>query len=1321
MATTRKSRTVQVEFEAVAIEGALLSVEWLGKVAKTDAPDQKPADYRIPRGLSLRDEIARYWRIAEAHWADFEASRLASADAQAVAERFVLALLRDVFGFQSLQRVGVRRVGEREFPIGHAALEGRVPIVIAPAAFGLDAALPASGEGRRRTAAGLVQDTLNADESSLWGLASDGFRLRLLRDNQSLTRPASVEVDLLRIFSESRYADFALAWLLLHETRFGRADQSVDACPLEIWRQAGLAEGTRFRDDLRLGVEEALLAFGQGFWSHPDNRELRDAVQSGRLPLTSYFNELLRFVYRLIFVMAAEERAVLHPDSASPTARQLYADGYSLRRLRERAVRTAAYDRHHDAFEGQKIVFRALATGEPLLGLPALVGLFAPSQCPHLDSARLQNRHFLRGLFHLAWLREESGVVRVNWRDMGPEELGSVYESLLELRPVIREDGRTFGFFEGDAAKGSDRKKTGSYYTPDELVQVLLDQALEPVMADAARQNPRDPVEALLSLSIVDPACGSGHFLLAAARRLADRVARQRVQGTPSQSEYRHALRQVIGRCIYGVDKQPMAVELCRVALWMEAVEPGLPLSFLDAHIQCGDALLGTTPALMEKGIPDAAFEPLEGDDKPTARALKRRNKEQSGGQLFFDSAWHKLPTIGVTAVTDRMAKIESAGDGSALALAQKEAQWTELLASPEYLQQKFAADAWCAAFVWDKQPGPLVDAAPTTETWRAIVGGRSADELMRSEVEKLQRQYGFFHWHLQFPLVFQKGGFDVVLGNPPWERVKLQEIEFFASRHEGIATAPNAAVRKRQIAALQASRDPVDGRLWDEWMAASRGAEGQSHFVRASGRYPLCGKGDVNTYALFAEHNCSVVGGRGAVGCVLPAGIATDDTTKEFFQSLVERRSLLSIFHFENEDRLFQTVNNMFRYVLLAVGGADRVTSAAKVVAFARRAVDVGDKDRQYELSAEEIALVNPNTRTFPTFKTRRDAEINFAIYRRTGVLWRESDPDGNPWGIEFMAMLHMANDSDLFRTRPELEGAGWRLEGNHFVRDKQRMVPLIEAKMVHHFDHRYATYEGSTEANRNKGTLPQVTDAQHADPDFVVMPEYWVEQAVVEERLADRWRHGWLLGWRDICRSTDRRTVIASLIPRVAVGHTTPLLMPALSPGLVACLYANLCSFAFDYAARQKVGGTHLTYSFLKQMPVLPPATYEMQAPWSGDDLGDWLLTRIVELTFTARDLQELARDLQHSGPPLRWNPDRRLQLRCELDAAFFHLYGLPCDDVAHILDTFPVVQKNEERDFGEFRTKRMILEVYDSMANAMRTGRPFESTLPHPEAAQ
>ena len=459
----------------------------------------------------------------------------------------------------------------------------------------------------------------------------------------------------------------------------------------------------------------------------------------------------------------------------------------------------------------------------------------------------------------------------------------------------------------------------------------------------------------------------------------------------------------------------------------------------------------------------------------------------------------------------------------------------------------------------------------------------------------------------------------------------------------------------------------------------------------------------------------------RGRVGCIMPSGIATDDTTKYFFQDIVTSRSLTSLYHFENEDRIFPEVHHAFRFCLLTLSGLERPVQAATFVAYARNVTAITDSERRFALQAEDFALLNPNTLTFPPFRSRRDAEISKAIYRRVPVLIKEGSAEENPWGISFMAMLHMANDSHLFHTRARLEADGWRLRGNVFAQSGKRYLPLYEAKMIHHFDHRFGTYGNQTEEQARQGKLPESTPAQHADAHFIPLPRYWVDEAEINARLKDRWDRGWLLGWRDICRTTDQRTVIASIVPLAGCGDTLLLMLPSMDydrfhPLIAACLN----SYALDYAARQKVGGTHLKYHVFKQLPVLPPLAYIEPTPWSPNEpLHFWLSHRILELTYTAWDLETFADDCGYSGPPFRWNAERRFLLRCELDAAYFHLYGIVHDDVDYIMETFPIVKRRDEARFGEYRTKQAILGSYDAMQRAIDTGDPYCTLLDPPPA--
>lgn len=1005
----------------------------------------------------------------------------------------------------------------------------------------------------------------------------------------------------------------------------------------------------------------------------------------------------------------AEDRNLLHDPSASESARAHYDLYYSTRRLRDAAGRRRGGP-HGDLWKSLLVVFAGLRHGEELLALPALGSfLFSSRSCPDLDSAELANADLLGALRHLGFTQVGSVRSSIDYRNLGPEELGSIYESLLELQPKLDTDGAQF---ELTTVAGHERKTTGSYYTPSSLVATLLDSALDPVLAEAAKS--REPASAILGLRVLDPACGSGHFLIAAAHRIATKLAAVRTgEEEPAPESARHALRDVIGHCIHGIDVNPMAVELCKVNLWMEALEPGKPLSFLDHRITCGNALLGTTPALIEGGIPDDAFKALTGDDRQVVASLKRENRQQrSGVQLLA------LGAAGdpYAPLAHPIEELDSLPDEALADIVEKEERYAALVKSQEALHARLVADAWCAAFVIAKVPGAPRLTQVVLEQLRSNPGAVPADTLVA--VERLRRDYGFLHWHLAFPHVFHvtgddgpensrtgwSGGFDVVLGNPPWEKVKLAEKEFFATRAPEIASA--AGARRKAMITLLEDSDPV---LFAAYRAALRHADGESHLIRESGRFPLCGRGDVNTYAVFAEAMRDAISLTGRMGMVVPTGIATDDTTKEFFGDVVEKRSLVSLYDFENREALFPAVHRSYKFSLLTLAGKARPVESADFAFFCHQVTDLDEDDRRFTLSPEDLALLNPNTRTCPVFRTRRDAEITRAIYERVPVLIREGDPEGNPWSVTLrQGLFNMTSDSGLFRTRHWLEDRGFVLEGNAFRKDGEIYLPLYEGKMVHHFDHRWA---GVADGGDFADTP---TDAKR-DPNHAPLPRYWVGAKEVGARLDDQ---RWLLGFRDITNSTNERTVIASAIPRAAVGNNLPLVLSEYAPPQVAMLGASLTSYVLDFAARQKVGGTHLNFFLVEQFPVLPPETYEQVAPWDPRcTLADWLIPRVLELTYTAWDLAEFASDLGYDGPPFRFDEERRAVLRAELDACFFHLYGIERDDVEYIMGTFPIVCRHDEAAFGEYRTKRLVLEAYDAMAKAIVAGDPYESELDPP----
>ncbi|MER7418332.1 DNA methyltransferase [Micromonospora peucetia] len=1319
-------------FTAVHTIGGLLPADMLVRISEgRDVPGSKPADYRVVGARSVQNDAERHWDWLKAVWKDLRGTLPAAPEADTPADPTGLAAaqwlepLFTAFGFGALSPIGTAGItaddGGKTFPISHRW--NHVPVHLAPWNATLDKR-PAGGGGVPPQS--LVQECLNRSDAHLWGVLTNGRQLRLLRDSNALATAAYVEFDLEAIFDGELFSEFVLLYRLLHVSRFAVGEEAAPStCWLEKWRAEAIKTGVRALDQLRRGVQEAITTLGTGFLRHPDNNRLRES-----LDVQEFHNALLRLVYRLLFLFVAEDRDALHPPETNDETRERYTKYFSSARLRTHARRRRGTT-HADLYQALRIVLDALGhvDGRPEIGVPGLGGIFDDREpdAP-LHRLSLSNEHLLTAVRHLCQVRD-TGSRRwrsVDYRNLDAEELGSIYESLLELVPRHSAVDRTFELVE---LAGNTRKTTGSYYTPSSLIECLLDSALDPVIDDAVKRgevaataagqpDPSDTiVSELLSLTVCDPACGSGHFLVAAARRIAKRVAAVRERNPePTLDAVRSALHEVIARCIYGVDLNPMAVELAKVSLWLEALEPGKPLSFLDAHIKHGNALIGATPALLKRGIPDEAFKPIEGDDKKHAKNLEKQNaKERVGQGSLFDL--HQGAKVANAVFAQGLRRITDAPSGDLGDVRQQESAYRSWEKSADYVRALHVADAWCAAFMWQKKAD-----APTAVTHKVLrvlenPDASAASQATHDEIVRLREQYRFFHWHLEFPEVFEvagshgntdpetgwAGGFACVLGNPPWERIKLQEQEFFAQRDVAIATAANAAARKRLIAALKDDEDRSS--LYEEFEAAKRKAEGESHFLRNGGRYPLTGRGDINTYAVFSETDRILTGAYGRMGVIVPTGIATDATTQFYFKDLVLKGSLSALYDFENAVPLFPGVHRSFKFSILSLAGRELRETSAKFAFFLHDPVELGNADKAFTLTPEEINLLNPNTGTCPVFRSRRDAEITLGVYRRVPVLIKEGDRDGNLWGLSFMTMFHMSNDSRLFRTREELESTGWTLTGNVFSKGKERMLPLYEAKMLDFYNHRAADVIKSETAAKRQNQPSYLTAADWRDPGRVAMPYSWVRDAEVRRALATKgWNGDWHLGWRDVTSPSNERTVIAGIIPNCAVGNSLPTSIVRADlidrvPEIVGCL----SSYVLDFVARLKVGGVHLNFFICNQFPVLPPGATNASR--------NFIRSRVLELVYTSSDLSPFARDMGDFGSPFLWSEERRSVMRSELDALFFHLYGISRDDVQYIMDTFPIVKRKDESQFGGYRTKELILAEYDRMA---ATGVSFTSSL-------
>jgi hypothetical protein len=1290
-------------------------------------------------GERIRDAANRSWSYLTGQWARFqdELERRPDDVSAAVTRKLWTELLFAQLGYGKLDAApSGGLVGDgKSFPISHRWHS--VPIHLVGWNTPVDKRTPGTKGAATAAPTSMAQELVNRSDEYLWAIVSNGRAVRLLRDSTSLVRASYVEFDLEAMFGGDLYNEFVLLFALLHQSRFEvlSEDGGPADCWLERWRNQSVERGQRALDQLKDGVVEAINILGTGFIRHPENVELREQLRAGALRAEDYQRSLLRVVYRLLFLFVAEDRGALLDPDAPEAAKARYNEYFSSARLRTAAVRRLG-TRHGDRWKALQLVLHALggpevdewgefvdeasANGLPGLALPGLGGIFqrGPLDRP-LRDATLANQDLLAAVRSLCVIKGGTGPRRtVDYRNLDAEELGSVYETLLAYLPRHDPDERTFRL---EVLGGNERKTTGSYYTPSSLVECLLDSALEPVLDDAVKGKAtrEEQEEALLAVTVCDPACGSGHFLVAAARRIAKRLAVVRTDEIePSADDVRHAVHDVIAKCIYGVDLNDWAVELAKVSLWMESLEPGKPLSFLDAHIKVGNSLLGVTPKLLADGLPDSAFKPLEGDDKAAVSGLKKLNTTE-----YKNNTMDLFGGAAIDTGNQKLAKqvAEIAGQvPRALADVHVQAmRYRGYSQSADFQHRKEVADAWCAAFVAPKNLVPGAENATARADQAAIAGPwpltyqtimnldaepDRVDPGTRELVGKLTEDYRFFHWHLEFPEVFHvgddardadektgwSGGFSCVLGNPPWERVKLQEQEFFAARSEEIAKAPNTAARHGLIDALRGSVLDSDHVMLAEFSAAKRRSEGIGHFLRNSGRYPLAGRGDVNTYAVFAEVARAVAGEYGRVGIIVPSGVATDATTQHFFRDLIDCEALVALLDFENRRQLFPVVDSRMKFCLLTLTGSMRRSRRIELAFYLLDVSDLGRAGARISLTPEDISLFNPNTKTCPVFQSARDVAINLAIHGRLKVLVDDRFADGNPWGFRYVEVFHTSHAASM-------------LQDFHPDSIADDVLPLYEAKMIHHFDHRWFTYDGD-------GGIDRTDPLDEISPRNLVAAEY------VKAKVPASWTANWMYGWRDICRSTDERTAIFSVVPYSALSHTLPMASLDLTQPFSG-LMANFSSFVFDYTVRQRVNGTHLTMNYLKQAPVLGPEAHKVPAPWSGLRLHEWLNLRTLELFYTSWGVREFAADMGDGGAPFVWKDSRRASLRAELDAAFFHLYGISREDVDHIMETFPIVKRKDEAAFGEYRTKRLILDVYDRMQMAIDMGDVYQTILDPP----
>ena len=1165
-----------------------------------------------------------------------------------------------------------------------------------------------------------------------WGVLTNGGVWRLYDYRARPRATGYFEVDLGEILEAGDTGHLRTFYLLFRHESFEAQDGAMVS-----FLETALAEGRRYEQQVAQDLSDVV--FERAF-----PKLVQALAERTQQELAELRAPALILFYRLLFVLYAEDRGLL------PVNDSRYED-YGLRKpvrddiARRMAGGSALSARATNYYDHLMTLSQLIDQGDAAIGLPPYNGgLFNDAAAPLLASVRLPDADIAPIIYDLSHTETPEGRRFVNYRDMSVQQLGSIYERLLEREPVWDDDGNVVA-----RPNSYVRKDSGSFFTPQELVDLIVDRTLKPLaeerlaafaekaVALASDPRPRaerygelrqlDPAEAVLDLKVLDPAMGSGHFLVTAVDFLSDYIAEmvEHAPGVPEwlDGEYVSPLvervaairqdisqraeaadwvmdqaqltdqaiirRMVLKRCIYGVDKNPLTVELAKVSLWLHSFTVGAPLSFLDHHLRCGDSLVGL-------------------------RVMEATAELNRLGGLFAISA-----ITGAEAATDGMERIEEMSDADISEVRQSATLFQDVedtTADLRSLLDLLTGLRWLTAGMKQRErrsfETQLVDtlAEQPDEAYSLLARGLFTDGSLPesafgdlwNEARSIAEREEFLHWEAAFPGVWHEwqdvrpqGGFDAIIGNPPWDRIKLQEVEWFATRAPELAHAPTAAARKNGVDRLRASGSP----LASEFDAAKERAETLGQMVRASGHYPLLGGGDVNLYSLFVERAMGLVKPDGIVGLLTPSGIYADKTAAKFFRSVSTSGRVGGLYDFENRKIFFPDIDSRFKFCALIFGGEERRFDETRCAFFLHSSQTIEDPDRCFTLAPADFNRVNPNTGTAPVFRTRRDAEITRRIYERHPVLVnRSGGGERRAWPVRYHTMFHMTNDSHLFRTAAQLDEEGfYRVEGmgNRWQKGDELYLPLYEGKMVQAFDHRAASVVVNPK-NLNRPAQPrEATLGEHADTGWLPTPQFWVAASDCG------WDSGteWVLGFKEITAPTNARTFIAALFPTVGFGNKVPILKPQQENRNEWLLAANLNSMVFDFATRQKVQGQTLNLFIMEQLPVIAPDDYDRQ--FGTTTTRDLVRDHVLRLTYTADDMAPFARDLDFDGPPFTWDEEERRHLHARLDALYFHLYGLSRDEADYVLSTFPIVQKEDEAEFGTYRTRNLILAYMSALA--------------------
>ena len=1248
----------------------------------------------------------------------------------------------------------------------------------------------------------LSRADLASDRAVKWGLLTNGAVWRLYWQDARSRAEEFFEIDLAGALKvpgiqhelDEVEPDHALKLFFLFFHRGAFLPQSWDSAERTFHAYA-LNEARLYEE--KVSQDLGARVFGEVFpqladaLARGDLHALTQTVGYGQFKRQQFTREYLDEVresalvllYRLLFLFYAEDRNLL------PVRDARYAP-YSVRRLRERVRDTVDKGevfstKLDNIWRDLKGAFLLIDEGDDAVGMPAYNGgLFDRARAPLLERTRVPDSVMAPIIDALSRRTEDLLRGWINYRDLSVSHLGGIYERLLEYTLVhevqAKDDYKDKPEVNRITAQPASfaRKVSGSYYTHDDLVRLILRESVgllarERIEAfekqikawkgkqslttaqwtvldgtsDKAQTDSLDPAVQMLELKICDPAMGSGHFLVALVDDLADRVLEavtvathlvnaqpwaahlveagrpwqspilQRIASirasikttakihgwavTDAQLDDRHIVRRMIlKKTIFGVDKNPMAVELAKTALWLHTFTVGAPLSFLDHHLKVGDSLHGEQLPQVQRNLNTLGMLFQQADlarldiaarslgqvanltdvDIAEARLSKQLSDEALAQVRPLHALldfWRALRWIVPGWPVDSPKKLARLGD--------------ETLRTA--LAEIFSLDRNLVAVLSE---GNIAGRSAAIEAANALL----------AQARALAQRETFFHWWTAFPNVWKSdgsGGFDAVIGNPPWDVAKLEEIKWFAQRDTVIAFTGNTAARSELIEKLK-----VDGKpLYQEFVAAQHAAETASRVLRECGDFPLLSGGDINLYRVFVERAAHLVHENGLVALLVPSDITTGRTSARFFKTLVDDKRVGAIFDFENRKPYFPDVDHRQKFCVFLYGAPRRSWAEIHCAFYLSNAIEMEAPKGTFKMTGKALTAPNANSGGAAMFRTVQDATLAAKVYTSHPILvTRTDDAEKEIWPIKYANLFHMSGDSKLFKRKDVLTKEHWvpKPFRQWISEDLRVAVPLYEGKMVQMYDHRAAEIViNPLNLHRPAQEVP-VDALRKANPAFLPDAQYWV---CTDDFKFDEMPCA-VLGFKDVTSPTNVRSAIAAFIPASGAGHTFPLLLP--KPGsshaeylrLASLLLANLNSFACDFFLRQKLQTQHLTLFVLEQLPVISPERFEQSI--GGVKITDFIREQVLALTYTAHDMAPFARDMGYvhqSGKqkgevklPFVWDEEDRRTRLAVLDALFFHLYDINDADAAYIMDTFPIVREHDTKAFGRYRTRDDVL---------------------------